>query len=143
MRRRRGAAAPSGVGRSRCDARVATTRQARPRRDICGGRCRGRGDGALRVVDDALGTVPVGEYETVFSFPTVGKNSEMCLTRCRGFWLTFYVDAAVTVAKTREEETVARSMRAFEAGEFSRRTAEGRIDTASQIVLSSRYRLAT
>ena len=44
--------------------------------------------------DDALGTVPVDEYETVFSFPTVGKNSEMCLTRCRGFWLTFYVDAA-------------------------------------------------
>ena len=55
------------------------------------------GEGVMvpsRVVDDALGTVPVDEYETVFSFPTVGKNSEMCLTRCRGFWLTFYVDAA-------------------------------------------------
>ena len=44
--------------------------------------------------DDALRAVPVDEYETVFSFPTVGQNSEMCLTRCRGFWLTFYVDAA-------------------------------------------------
>ena len=45
--------------------------------------------------DDALRTVPVDEYETVFSFPTVGQNSDMCLTRCRGFWLTFYVDAAI------------------------------------------------
>ena len=46
-----------------------------------------------QVGDDALGIVPVDEYETVFSFPTVGQNSDMCLTRYRGFWLTFYVDA--------------------------------------------------
>ena len=47
-----------------------------------------------RVGDDALGIVPVDEYERVFSFPTVGKDSELCVTRCHGFWLTFYVDDA-------------------------------------------------
>ena len=68
--------------------------------------------------DDALSTVPVDEYETVFSFPTVGKNSEMCLTRCRGFWLTFYVDAARCDSGQgpRGNKTkYARSMRAFKA----------------------------
>ena len=71
-----------------------------------------------QVVEDALGTVPVDEYETVFSFPTVGKNSEMCLTRCRGFWLTFYVDAARSDSGQgpRGNKTkYARSMRAFKA----------------------------
>jgi len=68
--------------------------------------------------DDALSTVPVDEYETVFSFPTVGKNSEMCLTRWRGFWLTFYVDAARCDSGQgpRGNKTkYARSMRAFKA----------------------------
>jgi hypothetical protein len=32
----------SGVGRSRCDARVATTRQTRLRRDICGRKVPGK-----------------------------------------------------------------------------------------------------
>ena len=71
-----------------------------------------------QVVDDALGTVPVDEYETVFSFPTVGKNSEMCLKRCRGFWLTFYVDAARSDSGQgpRGNKTkYPRSMRAFKA----------------------------
>ena len=68
--------------------------------------------------DDALRAVPVDEYETVFSFPTVGQNSEMCLTRCRGFWLTFYVDAARCDSGQgpRGNKTkYARSMRAFKA----------------------------
>ena len=68
--------------------------------------------------DDALSTVPVDEYETVFSFPTVGKNSEMCLTRCRGFSLTFYVDAARCDSGQgpRGKKTkYPRSMRAFKA----------------------------
>ena len=68
--------------------------------------------------DDALSTVPVDEYETVFSFPTVGKNSEMCLTRCRRFWLTFYVDAARSDSGQgpRGNKTkYARSMRACKA----------------------------
>ena len=79
------------------------------------------GEGVMvpsQVVEDALGTVPVDEYETVFSFPTVGKNSEMCLTRCRGFWLTFYVDAARSDSGQgpRGNKTkYARSLRAFKA----------------------------
>ncbi|MBM55629.1 MAG: hypothetical protein CMB32_03625 [Euryarchaeota archaeon] len=32
-----------GVGRSRCDVRVATTRRTRPRRDICGRKMPGKG----------------------------------------------------------------------------------------------------
>ena len=38
------------------------------------------GEGVMvpsQVGDDAPGTVPVDEYETVFSFPTVGKDSAL------------------------------------------------------------------
>ena len=69
-----------------------------------------------QVGDDALGIVPVDEYETVFSFPTVGKDSELCVTRCHGFWLTFYVDDTRSVSGQgpRANKTkYARSMRAF------------------------------
>ena len=69
-----------------------------------------------QVGDDALGIVPVDEYETVFSFPTVGKDSELCATRCHGFWLTFYVDDTRSVSGQgpRANKTkYARSMRAF------------------------------
>ncbi len=103
---------------------VTATRESRrlvePGRDViyAVGRCRGRGDGALQAGDDALGIVPVDEYETVFSFPTVGKDSEMCVTRCHGFWLTFYVDAARSDSGQgpRGNKTkYARSLRAFKA----------------------------
>jgi len=69
-----------------------------------------------RVGDDALGIVPVDEYETVFSFPTVGKDSVLCVTRSHGFWLTFYVDNARSDSGQgpRANKTkYARSMRAF------------------------------
>ena len=69
-----------------------------------------------QVGDDTLGIVPVKEYERVFSFPTVGKDSELCVTRCHGFWLTFYVDDARSDSGQgpRGNKTkYARSMRAF------------------------------
>ena len=77
------------------------------------------GEGVMvhsQVGDDALGTVAVDEYETVFSFQTVGKDSELCVTRCHGFWLTFYVDDARSDSGhgPRGKKTkYARSMRAF------------------------------
>ena len=69
-----------------------------------------------QVGDDALGIVPVNEYETVFSFPTVGKDSELCVTQCHGFWLTFYVDDARSDSGQgpgARQTKYARSMRAF------------------------------
>ena len=69
-----------------------------------------------QVGDDTLGIVPVNEYETVFSFPTVGKDSELCVTRCHGFWLTFYVDDARSDSGQgpgARQTKYARSMRAF------------------------------
>jgi hypothetical protein len=69
-----------------------------------------------RVGDDALGIVPEDEYETVFSFPTVGKDSVLCVTRGHGFWLTFYVDNARSDGGqgSRANKTkYARSMRSF------------------------------
>lgn len=68
------------------DAVVATResrRVVKPGRNViyAAGRCGGGVMVPSQTGDDALTTVPVNEYETVFSFPTVGENSEMCRTR--------------------------------------------------------------
>ena len=69
-----------------------------------------------QVDDDALGIVPVDEYETVFSFPTVGNDSELSVTRCHGFWLSFYVEPVRSDSGQGPRAYTtkyARSMRAF------------------------------